>query len=251
MSKKKVETLVNLAENGGNDADVLLLEEIERIEEIINQIEKEKEIIVKIPEVKFPESVKMEIKGISVISIKGDKGERGPTGRDGQDGKSIKGDKGDPGISSNPQEIIEEIKKQLPPPFLPPPPLTGDETIEIINSDDTEKKIKKEKIEGLEEIERLARQKGNTIIGGGSGGGHIVKTHDLSASLDGSTKTFSLPAFWRVLLVLSASFPYGAARETVDWTQDAANSQISFTTEIDAATTLQSGQALLILYAEA
>ena len=85
--------------------------------------------------------------------------------------------------------------------------------------------------------------------GSGAQGGSIVRFHDLSASLDGSTKTFTLPAFFRIISITISSTP-GPLRPTTDFTEDPANFQITFTSEIDAATQLASGQTCIILYSE-
>jgi hypothetical protein len=86
----------------------------------------------------------------------------------------------------------------------------------------------------------------------GSGGGVIlsrgaVMVYDLSGLLDGVTKTFALPAFWRVLEVKSTSTPV-IFRPTTDYTVDASAMTITFTSQIDAASTLSAGQTLLVLY---
>lgn len=82
---------------------------------------------------------------------------------------------------------------------------------------------------------------------GGGGGGHTMYVYDLSSSLDGVTKTFNLPAFWRVISVQSSSFP-NAFRPTVDYTTDAGTSTITFTSEITASSTLAAGQTVIITY---
>lgn len=90
------------------------------------------------------------------------------------------------------------------------------------------------------------------IEGGGGlagGGGRIVKSYDLSDSLNGVLKTFSLPSFWRIITVQSSSFP-NAFRPTTDYTVDIPNSKITFTSEITADTTLATGQTIIITYSE-
>ena len=82
-----------------------------------------------------------------------------------------------------------------------------------------------------------------------SRGGKIVKVHDLSASLDGVTKAFPLPAFWRVISVSSSSAPF-TYRPTTDYTVDGSAHTITFTSEIQAASSLQSGQTLIVMFAE-
>lgn len=105
--------------------------------------------------------------------------------------------------------------------------------------------------EELDKLEKkIGKAKGVTIFGGGSsGGGRMVKAYDLTSSLNGVLKTFTLPAFWKVISVHSSSFPY-VFRPTTDYTTDASAMSITFTSEILADTTLATGQTLLIIYAE-
>ncbi len=89
---------------------------------------------------------------------------------------------------------------------------------------------------------------GSTVfVGGGTNGGRIVKYHDLSDQLNGVLKTFALPANWRVISVQSSSFP-SILRPTIDYVND--QQSITFTSEIDAASTLATGQTLIVLYSE-
>lgn len=103
--------------------------------------------------------------------------------------------------------------------------------------------------------DELDQLKKKTVRGGGAGGGggstgaRNVSAYDLSSSLNGVLKTFSLPAFWRIIEVSSSSFPY-AFRPTIDYTVDATAMTITFTSEIEASTTLNTGQTLLVIYAE-
>lgn len=112
----------------------------------------------------------------------------------------------------------------------------------------------KKEIDDLKEmIKKMKKSYGKTIFVGGNGGatgGGIVKVYDLSAQLDGVTKTFALPAFWRVLTADLSSFP-NALRPTVDFTTDGAAMTITFTSAIDAASSLATGQTCIITYAEA
>lgn len=97
---------------------------------------------------------------------------------------------------------------------------------------------------------RISLRKNISIFGGNqNGGGKVVKVYDLSASLDGVLKTFPLPSFWRVISVTSSSFPT-AFRPTVDYTTDASAMTITFTSEIEASTTLATGQTVIVVYAE-
>lgn len=140
------------------------------------------------------------------------------------------------------ETVIKEHKKEE----------TSEETANRLNT--KEEIIEQETIVGLvkrlKKIEDdLKKKSTTTIIGGATGGGHIAKIHDLSNSLDGVTKTFSLPAFWRVLSVYSTSSPV-IFRPIIDYTTDASAMTITFTSEINAQSTLSSGQTLLILYSE-
>ncbi len=85
--------------------------------------------------------------------------------------------------------------------------------------------------------------------GGGGGGGRIVKSYDLSSVLNGVTKVFSLPAMWRIISVHSSSFP-NAFRETTDWVYDANAHTITFTSEIEASSTLAAGQTITLIFSE-
>lgn len=97
------------------------------------------------------------------------------------------------------------------------------------------------------EIEELKRMRAVSGGGGSSGGigGHI-RYYDLSSKLDGSTRTFALPAFARVVDVKLSSVP--VLRLTTDYTIDGSNFTITFTAEI-SDNQIASGQSCWILYA--
>lgn len=144
------------------------------------------------------------------------------------------------------EPIIEETLSRI-------KPETPEQTANRLNT--KEEIIEQETIKGLVKRlddleEKLKKARGTTnIIGGATGGGHTAKVHDLSDSLNGVTKTFSLPAFWRVLSVYSTSTPV-IFRPTVDYTVDGSTMQITFTDQISESTTLSAGQTLLVLYSE-
>ena len=144
-------------------------------------------------------------------------------GRDGIDGKS-----------SDDKKIIKKLKKEI--------------KLLAKSMPVKEKELSIKDIDGLKEaLEKIGNKK--VYIGGGSTGGKTVKYHDLSASLDGVTKKFTLPVFWRIISIHLSSFP-GILRDTVDYNADASNSTIEFTSEISADTILSSGQTCVIVYAE-
>lgn len=69
------------------------------------------------------------------------------------------------------------------------------------------------------------------------------KDIDLSDQLDGATKTFDIPATYNILAVHLSSFPH-ALRKAVDFTYTPIT--ITFTDEIDAATSLAAGQTCVL-----
>jgi hypothetical protein len=156
---------------------------------------------------------------------------------DGVDGltgaKGDKGEIGEQGPAGSP-DTPEEVRDKL-------ETLKGKERLHI-------KAIRglRKELNALKKVESKVIYTGAS--GGPQGGGH-VKAYDLSASLDGSTKTFTLPAFWRIISVHSSSFP-NAFRATTDYTTDADAMSITFTSEITAGTTLATGQTITVIYAE-
>ena len=142
---------------------------------------------------------------------------------------------------------LEEIEAGL--------PMLGEQirdSLELLNGNERLKiDAIKDLREELEEIKKVKTSTGNLVYvgGGSSGGGRIVKSYDISGSLNGVLKTFSLPAFWRVISIHSSSFP-NAFRVTTDYTTDAAASTITFTSAITAGTTLAAGQTIIIMYSE-
>lgn len=80
------------------------------------------------------------------------------------------------------------------------------------------------------------------------GVGHKSTYIDISDQLDGEKKTFNISAVWKIISVHFTSAPW-IARPTVDYTHD--TQSITFTDEIDAATTLKGGQTVLLNVIEA
>ena len=124
-----------------------------------------------------------------------------------------------------------------------------DETIRQIPKQE-EKIFEIKDIKNLqEELDRLRKLKQPTFFSGGGGvSKHNVAVHDLSASLNGVLKTFSLPAFWKIIDVKLSSVP--VLRLTTDYTADGSAHTITFTSEVNAATDLASGQSCIVIYSE-
>lgn len=119
----------------------------------------------------------------------------------------------------------------------------GKEIVQKINdlpTDDDEDKIDASHIKGLK-----ADKDGKVVYGAIRG--PEVQIYDLSSQLNGVLKTFSLPAFRLIFDVRSSSFPY-AFRPTVDYTVDYSLMKITFTSQIEASSTLGTGQTLYVLF---
>jgi phage-related minor tail protein len=112
-----------------------------------------------------------------------------------------------------------------------------------------EEKLEMKAVKGLvKRLDELEKKSQRMIFGGGGVGAHNMNVYDLSSQLDGSTKVFNLPAMWKVLFVLTGGSTPTAMRPDVDFTW--VPNTITFTSQIDASTTLSSGQTILIVYAE-
>lgn len=215
------ERLANLVVKGGNDAHLLLLDLIEAVEDRQD-----------------PEKL-----------AKGDKGEpgpRGPAGKDGKEGKQ--GPPGAPGRNGRDGLGIQGVPGKDGKDGKPGKDGSPDTAEQILKK--LKGKLKISHVDKLrEELDALKKKQSesqHTIIASARG---AVKYWDLSSFLDGVTKTFALPAFYRVISVHSSSFP-NILRPDVDYTTDGTLMKITFTNEITADTTLASGQTLLIVYAE-
>lgn len=132
----------------------------------------------------------------------------------------------------SPEQIVEKLESLIPE-----------------SNEEEDKRLDARAIKGLKKLIK----KVVSGMGGNSGGGGSerrgVQYYDLSSQLDGVTKTFSLPAFLKVLDVKLSSVP--VMRQTTDYTQDGTLMKITFTSEINAATDLSSGQSCIVLYSEA
>lgn len=149
-------------------------------------------------------------------------GERGEKGDKGEKGN--KGERGNDGSPDSPAQIRDKLEK-----------LKGEDRLDA------------SAIKGLEDRLSKLERRGVYVGGGNTGGGNVVRAYDLSASLDGNTRTFALPAFWRIISVHLSSFP-NILRPTTDYTSDGNNMTLTLTSEIPDAS-LASGQTLIVIYA--
>lgn len=165
----------------------------------------------------------------------------GPTGPPGQDGKP--GEDGAPGADGAPgkdgsPDTAEDIRNKLE--LFIGGPEDDKPKIEVIGH------LREELDAFKKKLSSLSQGNGHQVVASQRG---QIKLYDLSSQLNGTLKTFALPAFWRVINVSSSSFP-NSFRPTVDYTVDASVPSITFTSEITAAATLATGQTLLVEYAE-
>jgi len=145
------------------------------------------------------------------------------------------------------KKIIDQLKDKVSAVLDKPEEIRN--KLEMLEGDE---RLKMEAIKGLiEKLNEMDKKNVKSVYTGGNvGGGKIVRSYDITASLDGVLKTFSLPAFWRIISVHLSSFP-NILRETTDYTTDPSAMTITFTSEIDASTSLATGQTCIIVYAEA
>lgn len=148
----------------------------------------------------------------------------------------------------------EKELKALIVPLIPPPKKSKDgspdtpaqvrDKLETLKDED---RLDASAIKGLEK--RLKKLENTTTYSGASigSGGNVVRAYDLSSSLDGSTRTFALPAFWRVISVHLSSFP-NILRPTTDYTTDGSAFTLTFTSEIPD-NSISTGQTCIITYA--
>src|SRR3990167_543737 len=199
-------------------------------------------------------------------SVKGNMGEQGEKGEKGDEGDSIKGERGlsgkdgedgkDGKDGQNGRDGIDGRDGATGPSGLngsDGSPDTGEIIVSKLESLEEENKLKIEAVKNLrdelDKLEKKIKLGGRVIYSGNGGGGKIVKAEDISSQLNGVLKTFSLPAFFRVISIHSSSFP-NAFRLTTDYTVDGSAFTVSFSSEIDASTVLSAGQTVIVLFSE-
>ncbi len=145
---------------------------------------------------------------------------------------------------------MEELRLQIPPLVIETPEIIRDK-LETLKD---EERLDKSAIKGLEDFEQrllaVEKKKNFSVFGGGgSTTKNMVQVYDLSPLLDGSTKTFSLPAFRHIISVQSNSAPI-VFRPTIDYTSNGSNFSITFTDQIVESATLAAGQSVIVIYSE-
>lgn len=215
---------------------------------------------------------------------KGYQGEKGDNGQDStvMGPKGDKGDRGDDGYDAEVDYpkiwdyIREEIAK------IPPrndgkdgddgASVTVEDVIKAMKNGPKELRFKYDDLDGAPQFPRLAGtgylreisdvdttglQDGMTLVYNAkknkwtvqtpsSGGGVTPKVYDLSSLLDGTTKSFTIPANTAIVSVTGSNAPF-TFRPTIDYT-GSGTTTLTFTASVDAPSALQNGASLVIIY---
>ena len=256
---RKEEKLISLAEKGGNDASLMLLEMIHELETKIETLATSQETeLKKIPNMipKLPTEIGVEIKGAELITIKGEQGDKPVVGVDFEQPKN-----GENYILTETDKIEIAGKIEVPivekviekTEVIREQPIITNEIKEVAVTETAEQIF--EKISNpLEEMlnEKLAQIKkeledkvasSRPIFGSSK---TKIFTIDLSSQLNGVLKTFFIGTHFGIISVDASSAPFGAFRPTVDYTESGRN--IVFDAAIDAAVSLAQGQSLIVRY---
>jgi tetrahydromethanopterin S-methyltransferase subunit B len=221
--------LVQLAEKGGTNADLLLLDRVNQVDDKVDQVS-----------VDLNEKLDSSIKGLEetvskVEAQKGDKGEQGIAGKDGLDGKNgidgLNGKDGRDGIDGEDGEDGQDGEDA--------PPVNNQEIIDACMKPMMEMMTKMQA--EFDAKMKSVSDKKPTVYGPGKT--RIIK-YDLSSQLNGVTKTFILGTHFGIISVQSSSAPFGAWRETIDYTE--VGKTIVFDPSLDASVYLAAGQSLIV-----
>jgi len=239
IAKAKGKTQIDFTPEGLRNLFVSIAYEI--ILDKFSEIEKE-----------MVDTIEKRIEPLLLKKLKGERGEKGASGigLKGEKGDSIVGPRGLPGPKGRDYILTQRDQREIA--DLIPMPEDGkdgssDTSEQVVNKiNSSRKKIKISTIDGLEvwlrNLMRAVKEKPSQIM---RGGGDIVRAYDLSDSLNGVLKTFTIPTNRRVLGVRVSSFPF-ALRPTTDFTYTA--NSITFTSEISVDSTLATGQTLIVEY---
>lgn len=170
--------------------DVAMFEEIQQINDNLKALVDKELPETTIPD--FPAEITVNIPGVAtLIGPKGDTGDQGETGKDGKNGLDGKnGRDGEdayidmPALVSQASALTEERLK----PFIPPIVALddGDRIIEKINGSDEQ--IDRERIKGINELEKSVNDKISSIPRGGGWGAHPLQVNDGSTVVDKNTR---------------------------------------------------------------
>ncbi len=220
-------------------------EQIKELNRLLDKVEAARNApkpVEKAPEpMSEPSKRAAQVVDILLEALKGDKGGEGKAGKDGNDGKDGKnGKQGERGVQGE-KGVMGPIGRAL----FGPKGDKGDKGEDGKNGT-VDDGILAEFRREIDALKKRPLESGGGIFATNRG---RVVLYDLSAQLNGVLKTFALPTFWKVISVQASSFPH-AFRPDVDYTTDGTLMTITFTSEIDVATALATGQTLTVTYAE-
>lgn len=119
--------------------------------------------------------------------------------------------------------------------------IKAEEIRDKLESLEGEDRLDASAIKGLEAIlSDIKGLKQRPTGNGGMMGRDLIKDVDISASFNGSTKTFNIHGIWNIISVSLSSYPFGSLRKNIDYTFT--TTTITFGDTIDAATQLAAGQ---------
>jgi hypothetical protein len=233
---KRQKRVVKLAQAGGGDKELAIMNEISDLEDKIAELEKNQPDLDKVLE-----SVKGKPGAKGDQGEKGDMGEQGPQGKQGIEGpKGEKGDKGDsvsgpqgvPGRDADEEAILAKIEKDL--------PALGARIRDGLELLQGEARLDKSAIKGLDELE--ARLTAKFAQAATPRSNNSMKFYDLSSQTNGSKKVFTVPK-GLAGIVIGSDFPT-VLMENNGFTMNATRTQLTLT----FATAPSAGSQLLYQY---
>ena len=237
MSNQR-DLLIKIAEKGGNDAHVLLLDKIMEMEAKMEEMEAMHENEMKTMEERVMEHMPMMKEMMEHLKTLAEK--PAPTVNVPAPHIEVKA----PVVNVQPANV----KVSAPTVNVPPPTVNVHSETKKIEVDETTKEaildLQEETKKLGEKIDKEVQtlKEGRPIFGPGK---TKVYLKDLSASLDGSTKTFFIGSHFGITGVWGSSSPF-AFRPTIDYIESGKN--IVFDASIDAAVSLATGQTLIVQF---
>jgi len=237
---KKQERILKLAERGGTDKELLLLEEISALEEKVNEIEAQlkeemKKMMSEMADVKTGIPHFSEL--IDSIKTLAEKEIPAPIVNIPETKVEVKA----PIVNIQPANV----QVSAPNVNVPPPIVTVNSETKKVEIDETTKEAildLQSAVEGLKKENTKIKEQRPVIFGPGK---TRVVPLDLSSSLNGVTKTFFVGTNFGIIGVWGSSSPF-PFRPIVDYTESGRN--IVFNAAIDASISLAAGQTLMLQY---
>ena len=146
---------------------------------------------------------------------------------------------GEDGEDADEERIASSVLAKIPAPVQETAEKVRDKLESLIG----EERLDVSAIKGIEDIVEKIKQLESRPVSVIGNSGRDIKDIDISDQLDGVTKTFNIPAVWKIVTVDLSSFP-NALRKNIDYTWTPTT--ITFTDQIEASTSLNTGQTCII-----